>query len=302
MSVSRTAELVARVARWRRAAHPATPPLADGDRAAAAMKDGADASEALAASGAHPGLIAMVRVSNPADMDAFLESLATVLGRAEERRRALHGAAMYPGLLALSGAVLAAVLVFAVRPAAGVIAGAETGVYAPAPMAPAIAAVVVSIAALTYLALALRADAPVFPFAEAKARQERAVILGAAAVAAANGTPLHAALAGAAGLSTSPRLANDARRIAAALESGATALPSSGLMGPLGGALFSLAATQGEGSGAIGALAEAAEAGATADLPNQVLRAELTSMLVASAAITISGVGIFQTYASSFSN
>lgn len=294
MTIERTGELLARVARWRRAEHPATLPAP----AATALKDGADAPEALAAAGAHPGLIAIVRAARPADMDAFLETLASTLGRAEERRRALHGAAAYPGLLALSGALLAIVLLLLVRPAAGLIAGAETGTYVPVPIAPSLAAAVVSIVALAYISLALRTDSPVFPFADAKARQERAVILGAAACAASNGAPLHAAFASAAELSTSATLRDDARAIANALESGSTRLPASMLTGALGAALLPLAAAQGEGPGAVTALADTAEAAAAADLPNQVLRAEIASMLLASAAIAISGIGIFHTYAS----
>lgn len=261
------------------------------------MASGADAPESLAVAGAHPGLIALVRAAKPDDTDAFLEELAAVLGRAEERRRSLQGAASYPALLATSGLALALILFLGVRPASGLLAGAATGSYAPPSLLPGILAVLFTSAALAYLALALRADPPVFPFSTAKRRQERAVILGAAACAAAHGAPLDGALAAAAALSVSPRLRAETSALAAALRDGsASGAHAPDLLGTLGGALFTIAASRGEGESALAALAGVAEASASSDLPNQVLRAELASMLIASAAIALSGIAIYQTY------
>lgn len=285
-ALDRAATLIARAARWRRAGHPASR-----REVLRSLASGADALDALRSAGADERLVALTASVPPAAaLEVFLEALACALGRAEDRRRAVRGAAVYPTLLAACAVAVAVVLAGAVRPAMSVIAG-------PVPLAPVILTLLASAGALAVLAAALRADTPVFPFSEAKVQHDRALVLSAAACAAAHGAPLDAALDAAAPLATSSRLSAAAAEMAASLRDAARPPDARELFGEIGQPLFVAAAARGEGPAVLDALAEAAEAVAAADLRRQTLRAELLSIAIAGSAIGIAGIALYQTYA-----
>ena len=293
-----------RLANYSPAGHALGRPRRAGETFAREIGAGKSAADALAAAGASDAVVAFFRATEPNDLPSVIDRIASALGRAEARERALRDAAVYPLALATSVAVLLVAMASFVRPrldlavaAAHGPAGAQT-----LPMMPLLMAIAVAAGFLVWMAAALYGRSPRAPFAEAKRRYQRSVILAAAAAAAACGVEISRALRAAASLVQEGTLAAAARELAEALgrDERGTIPSANELFGEVGGAVFVSATREGAGTGVLGALAGLAEAEATSMLPFDIVRAELLSLGLAGLAVGAAGVAFISCYSGVF--
>ena len=301
MSLSSIAE---RLARYSPTGHPIARRARAGEVFPREIAAGTPAPDALAAAGASDRVVAFVRAATPSDLPAVLDSLASALGRADDRARGLRDAWLYPFSLAIAAGMLAGVVLTFIRPRlqAGVDAAHGPAVSPSLPLLPVVLAILTAVALLLWLAAALRSDSARAPFAEAKRRAQRAVVLAAADAASSGGVPLPASLRAAAVLVPAGEVSSASIEVAGALERGEPeALASAAvLFGAIGGAVFATAARAGAGTAVLGALARIAEDDAAAMAPFDVMQAELYSLLLAGLAVAAGGAAVISCYSGAF--
>jgi len=246
--------------------HPLGTSVDQGARLSQALLAGVPAPQALEEAGISARVSRFVEQARPRDLAALLDDLSPVLARFEGRSRELGSLSAYAIVLAFAALAAGAILVGGTIPALEELARAGRDAFAPVSVASALPllAQAAFVALLLAFAAVLSIRTPLFPFRRSRLRQERALVLGAAAAAARQGCELPAALRACGRLTVDSTLAYDAEEAAISLERGA---PSGGtvLFGTLGAALFSGAAEQGAGPETLEALADFEEAAASAD-------------------------------------
>ncbi len=278
-----------------RSGHPVG--AAHGERFASALLEGRPPHQALADAGVAPKVAGFVERAATPELSLALDGLATALGRAERRARALAGMAWYAWLVGAAAALALGVVQFAVVPAMEEVARAGKDALAPvnASHFGAVALAGSCILALFALGFVLRSRLPLAPFARARLQQERALVLGAAVAAVRGGSDLLVALRAAAGLSAHAGLREATLALAASLEAG-EAKGGELLLGELGAALFAGAAGQGVGGPALVALAQGEEALAEGEWPTVLMKAELWAMGLGGLAVTGAGAALMLVY------
>ena len=280
-------------------------PLADaggaGERFASAVRAGRTPAQVMEQTGVAAPLARAVAVAAPSDLPGALEEVATALGRFHARRRAMRGAGAYALLLAFVTSALGALILFQVAPVLTLVVQAERGPTTGLDVSrtPALAALVLAAACLVYLGLALFSRAPLFPFGEACRTQCRALVLAAASAFARHRVPLPVALRAGAELSPWGALRESALEVAAALERGGAGGQGVLLFGGLGAGLFGAAASEGEGTAALEAMADLQETVAQQQMPALLARAELLSLLLAGVALAVAAASFMLAYATS---
>ena len=272
--------------------HPSTSGRS-GAAVARAIGEGVDPVTALAHAGASPDLLRFVRTAAPGDLPAALRTVTAAVGRSTVRRRAFASAAFYPFVLALAATALSVVVTGGMRPAMYAVSALSD---ATPPLWPAPIAFVASIALLLLLGASMRSGRPLFPFVAARRGHERAVVLSIALAATKAGSTLPVGLRAASSFSTDPLVKRAALALAADLERGNATAGSRDLFGPVGAALFAAAVSQGGGAAVLTALAELNESVAEADLPLQLMRAQMLSLVLGGLAIGLSAVSFARIY------
>lgn len=278
-----------------RSGHPVG--AAHGERFASALLEGRPPHQALADAGVAPAVAGFVERAATPELSLALDGLATALGRAERRARALAGMAWYAWLVAAAAALALGVVQFAVVPAMEELARGGKDALAPvdAGQAGAVSLAALCILALFALGFVLRNRRPLAPFAGARLQQERALVLGAAVAAVRGGADLSVALRAAAGLSADAGLRGATLALAASLEAG-EAKGGKLLLGELGAGLFAGAAGQGVGAPTLFALAEYEEAAAEGEWSTVLMKAELWTMGLGGLAVVGAGAALMLIY------
>jgi len=273
----------------------------EAERLQAELSSGTPAPVALRQAGAPEPIVRFVEQSAPPDLALALDGLARAWSRAEARRQGLRSLAVYPLLLAVVAPLVAFLVLWGVRPAASLVAGAEGAMPAPALPLPwlALGACAGGVVALLLLAGSLLGRVPRIPFRRERLTHERALLLDAAQVAVKAGVELATALTAAAGLALTPELKRNVAELADSLRRGA---PAGGdeLLGDVGAALFRTTVAHGAGPSTLEALAALEEARAESGKPGLTMKAELIALALGGLAIGGAGLSLVQLYGRSF--
>jgi hypothetical protein len=294
------AGLGSRLGRFGAAGHPAG--VRDGARLADALLRGVPAAQAFAETGAAPFLSRYVARSQPRDLAALLDGVAPAIARFEERGAALRSRAWYAWALGAMSLAALGVLTGGLMPPLEALVRLLDPAYSPLTFAVVVplGMSVAFIGSLFAVGAALGRRGARYPFGDARLRQERALVLAAAAAAANAGADLPRAFRAAGEITARAELRRDADALAGALERGK---PEGGetLLGELGAALFAAAAPRGAGGETLAALAEFEDAAVANAWPLVLLEAQLIVLVLGALAVGAAGTALILTYAPSFS-